>query len=204
VGVPTVSVADALSNNATKERGIHYHGYLAPATITASLLDDYDVVLLQGDPYFDMNARTAIGSFVENGGSLIVTEDTGSKHKEYKNVAGWSWPVGEGIPVPAMIVGEWEGISEIANASEIMIRDYNHPIAKGIKIKGIDLGGNRVFKTVPQGSGEVIMIVNTTEGYVPAVIASGMNVGGAVAYFSYDPGITPGILLNAVEWTRTP
>jgi hypothetical protein len=152
------------------------------------------VAILQGDPYFDMSAREAIGQYVEKGGNIIVIGDTGSKHPEYANVAGWQWPAGQGIPVPAELVGWRQGYSDVAMGLRLRAL-VGHPVVQGMERGNI----TRVFKTVSKG--ETIIAVDTDEGAVPAVI-EGRGGQGKVIYFAYDPGETPKILLNTLRYLK--
>jgi uncharacterized membrane protein len=145
-----------------------------------------------------MNTREALRGYVNGGGKLIVVGDAGSKHPTYPNVAGWSWPAGQGIPVPAQIVGEFSGYTDVANGSDIRWSETSHPIAKGMKIVGISLPANSTIVKTTAG-GNVIAFIDTDEGTVPAIIEGG-DGSGKVVYFSYDPGLTPDIFINTIAY----
>ena len=198
VGVPSSDVVKVLSSSEAQAEDIHYPINLDPSFVTLKMLQEYDVVIIQGDPYFDMIVREAIGDYVNEGGSLVAVGDAGSKHPEYSNVAGWAWPSGQGIPVPAQLIGQWSGYSDVASGSALRLTDVNHPIVKGMKIKGSKLEApSQIFKVTSEG--EVIVAIDTDEGTLPAVI-EGSSGTGKVVYFSFDPGQTPSLLLNTIRY----
>ncbi len=198
IGVPSQDVVNTLSGKEAQLKGIKYPINFDPDYITVDMLKNYQVIILQGDPYFDMNTREAIKDYVDGGGNLIVVGDAGSKHPEYSNVAGWSWPAGQGIPVPAQLIGEWAGWSDVAYGSDIRMADMNHPIVSGLKIIGSQLQTpSTIYKVIANGN--VIVAIDTSEGTVPAIIEGGSGFGN-VLYFAYDPGQTPEILLTSVSY----
>ena len=198
IGTPSADVIATLTGKEATMKGIHYPINFDQTYITPDMLKNFNVVILQGDPYFDMNTREAINQYVQGGGKLIVVGDAGSKHPTYANVAGWAWPAGNGIPVPAKLIGEWAGWSAVAYGSQIRMADINHPIVKGLKLVGSQLQmPSQVFKV--NSKGKVIIAIDTNGGTLPALIEGGAGLGD-VLYFAYDPGQTPEMLLVAVTY----
>jgi hypothetical protein len=198
IGVPSANLVETISGKEAQLKDIQYPINFQPDYITLEMLQNYDVVILQGDPFFNMNTREAIGDYIQQGGGVIVVGDAGSKHPEYSNVAGWAWPSGNGITVPAQLIGEWAGYSDVATGSDLRIADINHPIVQGMKLASSKLDApSQVFKTVSKGS--AIIAIDSSEGTVPAVI-EGSSGQGKVIYFAYDPGQTPSLLLRTVEY----
>lgn len=198
VGTASADVVRTLSGDEALEKGIKYPIQFDQEYITAKMLKNYNVVIVQGDPYFDMTTREAIRGYVDSGGKLIVVGDAGSKHPQYPNVAGWAWPSGQGLPVPATIIGEWAGWTDVSYGSDLLMADPDHPIIQGLKLVG-------ATTTVPtqvvkiSAEGNVIMAVKTTEGTMPALVEGNSGLG-TVLYFSYDPGQTPAVLLTSVKY----
>ncbi len=198
LGVPSQAVVTTLSGKEAQMKGISYPINFNPKYVTLDMLKNYNVVILQGDPYFDMNTREAIRSYVDGGGKLIVVGDSGSKHPSYANVAGWAWPSGQGIPVPAQIIGEWAGYSDVSYGASLMWANPNHPIVQGLKLVGASLNTpSTVVKVTSKGG--VIAAIDTQEGTLPAIIEGGSGFGNVI-YFAYDPGQTPEILLTTVKY----
>ncbi len=196
IGSPSSDTLEALSSKEARMSGIQYTMNYDQSFITPDMLKNFQVVILQGDPYFDMDTRTAIKDYVDNGGSIIVVGDAGSKHPKYANVAGWAWPSGEGIPVPAELIGEWVGFSDVTYGSGVGILKVGHPIAKGLKKVGVEFKKkSMVWKVVSKG--KLLAIVETAEGTYPAIIEGGSGFG-KVIYFAYDPGQTPNLLINSI------
>ena len=200
IGTPSQDVVRTLSGKESQMKKISYPINFDPDFITLSMLQNYDVVILQGDPYFDMNTREAVRDYVDAGGNIIVVGDAGSKHPQYPNVAGWAWPSGQGIPVPAELIGEWAGWTDVAYGADLRFADINHPIVEGLKLIGSQLQmPSQVYKVTTKGNANVIAAIDTSEGTVPAVIEGNSGLG-SVMYFAYDPGQTPEMLLTAVTY----
>jgi hypothetical protein len=201
IGTSSQGVRAVLTGDEARFRSgsINYEIDLQPDDIlNVKILKNYKVVILQGQPYFQGYTREAIRSYVDGGGKLIVIEDAGSRHPEYPEVAGWDWPRGQGIPVPADIVGEEIGYSDIAYGSEIKFIDRDHPIAIGLKRLNANLIlPSRVVKVTPEGN--TVVAIKTDEGTWPAIIEGGSGLG-TVVYFAYDPGMSPAVFLATVEW----
>jgi len=199
LGTPSQAVLNTLSGSEAQKKGISYPINLPPNNIwSMDTLKDYNVIILQGDPYFDMNIRELLKQYVDQGGNLIVVADAGSKHPDYANVAGWSWPSGQGIPVPAQIVGEWAGYSDVSYGSALTWAQPKHPIVEGLKLIGATTQTpTQVVKVINKG--KIIAAVDTNEGNMPAIIEGGSGFG-KVIYFAYDPGQTPEILLTTVKY----
>jgi len=198
IGTPSQEVVRTLGGKEAQLKGIRYPIDYPADYITVDLLRNFQVVILQGDPFFDMNTREAIRDYVDGGGKIIVVGDAGSKHPLYPNVAGWAWPSGQGIPVPAELIGEFAGFSDTTFGSELRMVDINHPIVQGLKLVGSRLPiASEVFKV--SANGKVIAAIDTQEGTVPAII-EGTSGFGTVLYFAYDPGQTPEILLTSASY----
>jgi uncharacterized membrane protein len=198
LGAPSQKLLEVLSSSESMSAGINYQANIDPSYATADLLRNYDIVILQGDPYFDMNTREAVKQYVDSGGGLIVVGDAGSKHSEYSNVAGWMWPSGDGMPVPATLIGEWAGYSDVAHGSSLRLMTASHEIVGGIKIAGASLETpSTVYKVISKG--RTIVSIDTDEGSVPAIIVGGAGLG-TVVYFAYDPGETPTLFLNSIRY----
>jgi hypothetical protein len=199
LGTPSQAVLNVLSGEEAMKKGISYPVNLPPNTIWSyETLKNYNVIILQGDPYFDMNTRELLKQYVDSGGKLIVVGDAGSKHPLYPNVVGWPWPSDQGIPVPADIVGNYAGYSDVAFGSQLNWVQPNHPIVKGLKLIGASTYGiTQVLKV--QNKGSLIAVITTNEGNMPAIIEGGSGFGNVI-YFAYDPGQTPEILLTTVKY----
>lgn len=198
IGSASKEMIDVLSSKGALEIGISYQANIDPSKINEGLLSPFDAVILQGEPYFDMNAREAVRDYVLGGGRLIVIGDCGSKHADYPNVAGWSWPGGNGLPVPARLIGEWEGVSDTANAKYLRVVDTSHDIVSGLSMRLDFNGTEKLFKTFDHEGGHVIVSAHTDEGDLAAIIEGGVGEG-QVIYFAYDPGKTPKLFLNAID-----
>lgn len=199
IGVPSADVKRVLSGKEAQLKGISYPINFDPDYITVDMLKNFNVVILQGDPYFDMNTREAIKQYVDGGGKIIVVGNAGSRHPEFENVAGWSWPAGQGVPVPATLIGEWAGWEDVAFGSDLRMADINHPIVEGLRLIGARLDVPSQVWKVTSKQGNVIMAIETSEGTVPAII-EGNSGFGTVMYFAYDPGQTPAVLLTTVAY----
>jgi len=201
IGAPSQDLVTTLSGKEAQLKGIHYPINLDPDFITIDVLKNYQVVILQGDPEFNMETREAVKDYVDGGGKIIVVGDAGSKHPELVNVEGWGWPAGQGIPVPADLVYAESGSGEtsISYGENLRIVDNNHPIVKGIKPIGAKLISKSEVQEVTAKGNVIVAIEITSTQTVPAIIEGGSGFGNVI-YFAYDPGRTPEILLTTVNY----
>ncbi|MBN2518436.1 MAG: hypothetical protein JXB14_06310, partial [Candidatus Altiarchaeota archaeon] len=166
IGVPSPGVQRVLTSDQARFKNIKYAINIPPSVVVnENTLKSYRVLILQGDPYFNMNTREAVKKWVDAGGKLIVIGDAGSKHPDpaYKNVAGWSWPSGNGIPVPAKLTGELVGLTDIAHGLDLRFVKFDHPIAVGLQMVGARLDRPDVVYKVVQ-TGDMIAAIETSEG----------------------------------------
>jgi len=208
---PSGATLQILSGKEATYRGIKYLEDIDPTIITLDMLKQFDVIILQGDQYSDLNAREALRSYVDGGGKLILVKDAATLVRNMPNVYGWEWPRGAGVPSPVELRGKWTGDREVSYGSQLQVIDINHPIVQGIRLKGARLYGSfnsndEITEVIPEG--KVIAAVKATdystsgmysEKTVPAIIEGGSGLG-RVMYFAYEPGFTPGILLSTIEY----
>jgi len=199
IGIPTPDVENVLTSQEARFKGINYGVNLPPNYITGDALKSFSIIILQGEPAFDMTVREAIKSWVDGGGKLIVVGDAGSKHPLYANVAGWSWPSGNGLPVPAQLTGEWINLPDVSYGLNLRFADFNHPIVVGLQKVGAQLQRPEVVHKVMPKGGKMIVAIDTNEGTYPAVIEGGSGLG-TVMYYAYDPGQTPAMFLATLEY----
>jgi len=196
LGVPSQAVAETLYGTEAKLRDINYAINLLPTYVPGELLKNYQVVILQGDPSFDLHTRAAVTEYVKDGGRMIVVGDAGVR-SPYPNVAGWEWPSGD-IPVPAKILGEFVGFIDVAYGSELTWINTTHPIAVGLTPADATMDTPTQIVGVTS-KGQVVASVEAIGSAMPAII-EGNTGAGKVIYFAYDPGQTPKIFLAAIEY----
>jgi len=201
IGQPSPGVQNILQSKQAVYRGIKFNKDLHQDYITPEILKKYDIVVLQGQPYFDMNAREAIRSYVDGGGKMILIGDAATRAPESPNVYGWEWPAGRGVPSPVEPKGKFTGFEQFPTGSEVRIIDIDHPITKGLKVVNSRLSMPApIFEIVPNNI--PLAVVETysyggVERSLPAIVEGGSGLG-KIIYFAYDPGLTPEMFLSSL------
>ena len=184
-------------------------------------LSQYDIVILDQSQISDKSINTvlaqAIASYVKKGGKLIVVQNSGI----YMNVGlggavatdviGWKANFGNIMPmecapgtnnVPTCAEGQ-----AVTMVGRILRQDYGHPIMEGIPQsppEGMVPYTLTTFPVQANEGGKTIAFIKG-EGVpktYPAIIEKKAFPLGTIVYFNYDPGLTPGILTNTLEYLR--
>jgi hypothetical protein len=184
-------------------------------------LHQYDIVFLDQSNSSDKSVTVALGDaikkYVAKGGKLVVVMNSGIYQSVGFNgytasdVVGWKATFGNIIP--AECVAGHDGVPACSESSQMSIvgrvwqQDFEHPIMQGVEV------------APPVGSAPVSMVtlpIQATEGaktiaYIkaentpasyPAILEKKHFPMGTVIYFNYDPGMTPGILTNTINYLK--
>jgi hypothetical protein len=184
-------------------------------------LSQYDIVILDQSQLSDKSVNTvlaqAIQNYVTKGGKLIVVQNSGI----YMNVGlggavatdvvGWKANFGNIMPMECA-----PGTNNVPTCAEsqattvvgrIIRQNFNHPIMEGIPQSPPEGAMPYTLTTFPvqanQGGKTIAFIKG--EGVpktYPAIIEKKAFPLGTVVYFNYDPGLTPGIFNNTLEYLR--
>jgi hypothetical protein len=184
-------------------------------------LSQYDIIILDQSQLANKSINTvlaqAMQNYVQKGGKLIVVQNSGI----YMNVGlggavatdvvGWKANFGNIMPmecapgtdnVPTCVDQQATTI-----VGRIIRQDFKHPILEGIQqsppegqipytLRTFPVQANQGGKTIAFIKGEGV-----PKTY-PAIIEKKAFPLGTIVYFNYDPGLTPGIFNNTLEYLR--
>ena len=184
-------------------------------------LSQYDIVLLDQAALADKSVNVvlaqAVQSYVKKGGKVIVVQNSGI----YMNmgiggavatdVVGWKASFGNIMPMECA-----PGNDNVPTCSEgqattvvgrILRQDYDHPIMEGIPQSPPEGQVPYTLTTFPVQANEGGKTIAFIKGEgvpktYPAIIEKKSFPLGTIIYFNYDPGLTPGILTNTLEYLR--
>jgi len=184
-------------------------------------LSQYDIVMLDQSQLADKSVNTvlaqAMAEYVRKGGKLIVVQnsgiymDVGLGGAVATDVVGWKASFGNIMPmecapgtdnVPTCAEGQ-----AVTVVGRIVRSDYDHPIMEGIPqsppegqvpytLSAFPIQANEGGKRIAYVDAE-----GTPKTY-DAIIEKKAFPLGTVIYFNYDPGLTPGIFTNTLEYLR--
>jgi hypothetical protein len=219
---PVIKVAvvgrasDELKNVMTtadfRENGISYIGDISPNTLTPGVLNQFDVIVLQGTQVCDREARRVLSEKVKAGGKMILIGDACTKVSEDPAACGWGVGLGLlGDVVPVQTCGttnEKEPIKTFFSSGKLKIVQFDHPIfGQDASQKNFQFNGYLTDVTL-KSSSKILAFVDeggnraTNPARYAIVEGSGL-VGGKVIYFGFDPGTTSrNMLLNTIIYLR--
>ncbi|MEK6842911.1 MAG: ThuA domain-containing protein [Candidatus Micrarchaeota archaeon] len=210
IGKPTPGLINHLTSKDARDGQIWYAGNgLRQELLTEGNLKQFDVVILQGQPVCDRNARKIITNWVKGGGKLIVIGDACTRVDG--DPAAFGWDIGGllGEVIPAKIGGvtsEKEPIKYGCSSGTYRIIEFGHPITAGIK--DYQFSG-RTIEVYPTSNSKVLTAVDcsdTSRGNMPTtygILESSGLFSGKTVYFSYDPGATSAqLFLNTLKYMK--
>lgn len=169
-----------------KEQGIIYAMSLNPEHVNPGVLQDFDVVIVQGEEYCHRPARKELADFVENGGKLVVVGNACTKVADDPTATGWS--IGEnnlGKVMPVRLIEASKAIDD-----KLKIVAVYHPMFNGIVNFGFE--GDAAVVELTDGS-EVLAYFGFTDTErvdkkpLPAIASKKTGKKGEVIYFAFDP-----------------
>lgn len=200
----TLDGPNAKSNNI-------YYVTFDPSILTYAkerLLGKYDLVIVAGDAAKEITRpiRDGIGTYVENGGKLILIKSAGTEDPDDPLILGWG--AGRlGNVFPAKLSSDKERSISSVN---LYLVEIDHPIIRSagylpqvsLTSKGLDskCSSANVADVVPWNNGNAIAYLQSGDKKTtaPAIIEGGSLLGGKVLYFAYDPGCTENLAISAL------
>jgi hypothetical protein len=184
-------------------------------------LQQYDIVMLDQSNSADKSVSVGLGEavqkYVTKGGKLIVVlnsgiyQSVGFQGYTASDVIGWKATFGNIIP--AECVPASDGVPSCRDGSEVPVvgriweQIYDHPIMQGIETAPPIGDAPLALRTLGIQAGEAAKTVayikseNTPQTF-PAILEKKNFPMGTVIYFNYDPGMTPGILTNTINYLK--
>lgn len=184
-------------------------------------LSQFDLVMLDQSNSANKSLTVALGDalqkYVQKGGKLVIVLNSGI----YQSVGfgGYTasdvvnWKANLGNIVPAQCLAGFDGVPTCAEGKEVNVvgriwsLDYDHPIMRGIEIAPPMGDAPKAFRTLDVTPDEGARTIAYIQGEgIPktysAILEKKAFPGGTVVYFNYDPGMTPGILTNTINYLK--
>ncbi|MFH0836486.1 MAG: hypothetical protein V1834_04975 [Candidatus Micrarchaeota archaeon] len=176
--------------------GVTYAGDLPQqSVISADVLKNFDIIIVQGTRICDRPARKALGDAVKSGKKMILIADACTAVSDDVNAGTWDLGIGSlGDVVPATYSGVlmhertgsgWTNV----NQGSFKIIAVDHPMFNGIF--NHEFSGT-VINVLPKANSDVLAYIDQYAGSVTApatfgIIESKGFMGGKTLYFAFDP-----------------
>ncbi len=177
--------------------GITYLGSLPINVVYPNQLNNYDIIILQGQKVCDRTARKAIADRVKGGAKLIVVGNACTEVSDDRNAIGWDVGIGSLGDVMPVKYGKVQlheivGPDSVFADGKFKIIAQDHPMFNSIINFGFYGSLTNIF---PTNTGNVLAYVDTylgkqTSPSTFAIVESQGLFGGKTIYFAFDPSTT--------------
>ena len=210
IGASSIETLSELSKNPDL---VHYRQHIDPTYFErnpADMIANYDIIWIdqseQADKTIPRRLGEAIEDFVKRGGKLVVVKDSGILREGAYDVIGWEATFNDVVPVKCdrVIQGIPSCMVPYHVMGEGLRDDEDHRIMRGIERAPFDpnlLITVDLFDVTSTGKEVAFIRESGTDRTYPAIIEKSMVIGKSI-YFNYNPGKTPGILANTLEYLR--
>ncbi len=211
VGHASSDLKNMLEAEVFRVQGVRYAGDIPQEVLYPGVLDNFDIIVVQGTQICDRTAREVIADKVKAGGKLILVGDSCTRVTDDPNAVGWDVGIGTmGDVVPALVGGpthEREPIKRVGVSGKFKVIEPDHPLFNGIKNFGFN--GNLV-EVYPKANANVLAFIDeSASGRVTlpaqyAILESKGLLTGKVVYLAYDPtvGTSREMFLNLVLYLK--
>ena len=180
----------------------------------ADKIKGYDVIMLAGLNYVPRNLAEAISANVNGGGKLIVIKDAGIREgvvmpsgqiEGYApDVLGWESLFGDILPVNCEKTSERVPgcIDKLYVSGKLYRADEEHELMQGFAEIPQEPDSSKDFEilNVLLAGKELAYIKgNLSQKPYPGIAEKNSGLG-KVLYFNYDPGTTPGLLMQTIDY----
>lgn len=190
--------------------GIAYAGSINQEVVVPGTLNNFDIIILQGNAVCDRTARKTIADRVKNGGKLIVVGNACTRVSDDPNAVGWDIGIGllgDVMPVRfgGVLMHEKTGRERIFADGKFKIVAPDHPVFNGITNFGFTGELTNVF---PNANSDVLAYVDTYMGRPTspatfAIVESKGFLAGKTVYFAFDPATTSrNMFLNTLLYVK--
>ncbi|MEK6924128.1 MAG: hypothetical protein AABW54_02735 [Candidatus Micrarchaeota archaeon] len=216
VGRSSYDMRALLESEDYRVTGVYFAGDIDQKVIYPGVLNNFDVIILQGESTCDRTARKVIADRVKAGGKLIVVGDACTRVSDDRAAYGWDIGIGSlGDVVPVVgggVTKELEMLQTNAVRGKFKVVAVNHPVFNGVKNFGFDSEITAI--TVPKPNAEILAYIDASSiGKVTApslfaIVESKGLFSGKTIYFAFDPatvaaqGTGRNMFLNTLLYLR--
>ena len=212
IGAPSLEMSTVLDNSKdlVQYRVIEDIGALK--TNPKDKLAQYDIVMLDQtnsqQKALPSTLGEALAQYVKKGGRLLVVKNSGIYNSEAPEKIGWTANFGSDLmPVKCIMTQEEQPScsTPINVTAELERADFKSPIMRGIeKVPASPDQSFLYLEVFPVAvNGHEIATINDVQStrHYPGIVEKNYLLG-KVLYFNYNPGYTPGIFRNALEYLK--
>jgi len=212
IGMPSLETRAVLDNS---KDIVQYRVIEDPGALKANpqeKLAQYSIVMLDQSNSQQKTLPSTLGEalnkYVKKGGKLIVVKNSGIYNSEAPELVGWTANLGSGLmPVACIMTPENQPScnTPINVTAELERADFKSPIMRGIERVPATPDQPylylEVFPVSMKGH-EIATVKDVQSTKYYAGIVENSFLLGKVLYFNYNPGYTPGIFRNALEYLK--
>ena len=216
VGRASQDMKNLLASEDFRVAGVMYAGDIDQKVVYPGTLNNFDVIVLQGDSVCDRTARKAVADRVKAGGKLIVIQDACIRVSDDRAAYGWDVGIGSlGDVMPVVgggVTKELEVLQTAPVDGKLKIIDGEHPVFNGVKNFGFHSTVTAI--TIPKPNSNILAYIDASSiGKVTApslfaIVESKGLFSGKTMYFAFDPatvaqqGTGRNMFLNTLLYLR--
>ncbi len=195
VGRASPAMQSLLSSEDFRVAGITFAGSIDQRVVYKGVLNNFDIIIAQGDPVCDRTARKTMADSVKAGKKLIIIQDACTRVSDDRAAFGWDIGIGSLGDVTPVIIGgvskELEPWTTQPVTGKFKIIEQDHPMFNGVK--NFQFNSYLTFITVPKANADILAYIDassigrpTNEAYFAIVESKGL-LAGKTMYFAFDP-----------------
>lgn len=219
VGRASPDMVRVLQSEDFRVAGAYYAGNIDQRVVYKGVLNNFDIIIAQGDPVCDRTARKTMADAVKGGKKLIIVQDACTRVSDDRAAFGWDIGIGSlGDVVPVIIGGvskELEPWTTQKVQGKFKIVSVDHPVFNGVK--NFQFDSYLTFITVPKPNADILAFLDASSIGRPsqeaffAIVESKGLLTGKTMYFAFDPasvavpeggGVGRNMFLNTLLYLR--
>lgn len=217
IGTPSRYTMDVLNTNKDLVQPLTIKSAEALERNPEAYLAQYDIVMLDQSAQASKEVSRVLGEaiqkYVAAGGKFILVMDSGIRRPNAPDILGWKASFESIVPVDCSYIG----LTNTPSCTQkVSVAGHIYPGAVGVKheiMRGIEqvpadpgviLRNVQVFDVTITGNEIAYFEDARTHKFYPAIVeaAGASTIIGKSLYFNYDPGITPGLLQETIDYLR--
>ncbi len=216
IGTPSTDLLKFFESDEFRAADFYYAGSFDQRAVNEGVLNNFDILIAEGNPVCDRAARSAIASRVESGGDLILVQDACTRVSDDLGAFGWSIGNSLNDVVPVSIGSNERQLESLVSQpayGRLRLIDANHPAFNQTGF--LQFRSNLTFITNPKPDANILAYVDGNSIGTPndqaylAIVESGGKFEGKTMYFAFDPASasapqgTGNLLLNTLVYLRS-